>query len=721
LWAFGVLGLSDVPSISVGKEIDKALQASCGIETRRYQGKLGHIYYANNLAGIIAQEIANPKIRPHLHFYPEICGSHVAEARHAQCWLNEVDDTLLTPMTHVSSQDFYIFEPTLAMHKEFSCLITISYMKAICMRDFGLWKKLGAGGLDIPDPRDIIGVCLPGSVGLYPWWLTNPAVGNEWRARAKGCKVLSFLIWLYCDDTSGNLSKKWNKHNSFLFTAAGLPRKHVQMEYNVHFLSTSNIAPPLEMMDGIVTQLEDSQDKGIWAWDCLDQCLVLIIPWVLALLGDNSMHSEMACHRGLMAKFFCRICWVKGHHSADSDIQKGTKLKAMRSDAASKISMTSEASGSGQETRLKSRRRPLETFQEMKHLQDIFNEATRIGGKKNSDQVGTNVSLKDTFQNYFIQKIFTSYKNVSSKTAKEACVSNVLKTFPTDTSSPVWRLRSLDPHADTPVEILHVILLGFVKYFWCDAVSCLKDDQKPLVIARLGSVNVDGLGIGPIDGKTLVAYAGSLTGRDFRVLTQIAPFCLYELVPTECLNAWLALGRLIPLVWQPEIGDINKHMWLISEAIDHFLECTAAWTPCWFNKPKFHNILHLPEHICCFGPASLFATEGFESFNAVIRKFSINSNHQAPSRDIGTGMAQGNRLRHMLSGGFFLPKFKEEEWFDQCNDDSSNRQPPSEGWCKIASAPEYMSKIRNFAPEMFRIAEDMTEDNHRGKYKFTAH
>ncbi|KIJ44711.1 hypothetical protein M422DRAFT_47137 [Sphaerobolus stellatus SS14] len=648
LWAFGVLSVSDVPSISVGKEIDKALQASCGIETWRYQGKLGHIYYANDLAGIIAQvawfylvsmEIANPKVRPHLHFYPEICGSHVAEARHAQRWLNEVDDTLLTPMTHVGSQDFYIFEPTLAMHKRI--LMPHHYF-------------IREGNIDIPDPRDIIGVCLPGSAGLYPWWRMNPAVGNEWRARAKGCKVLSFPIWLYCDDTPGNLSKKWNKHNSFLLTAAGLPRKHVQMEYNVHFLSTSNIAPPLEMMDGIVTQLD-----------------------------------EMACHRGLMVKFFCRICWVKGHHSADSDIQKGTKLKAsqavqlVHSDAASEISMTSEASGSGQETRLKSRRRPLETFQEMvdhverfmekarlrnrwesqKHLQDIFNEATCISGKKNGDQL---VQM--------LNYLFMAYI-----------------------------LLGLDPHADTPVEILHIILLGFVKYFWRDAVSCLKDDQKPLVIAHLGSVNVDGLGIGPIDGKTLIAYAGSLTGCDFRVLAQVAPFCLYDLVPAECLNAWLALGRLIPL-------------WLMSEAIDHFLDCTAAWTPRWFNKPKFHIILHLPEHICRFGPASLFATEGFESFNAVIRKFSIPSNHQAPSRDIERGMARGNRLCHMLSGGFFLPKFKEEEWFDQCNNDSSKRQPPSEGWCKIASAPEYMSKIRNFAPEMFRIAEDMTEDTHRGQH-----
>lgn len=37
---------------------------------------------------------------------------------------------------------------------------------------------------------------------------------------------------------------------------------------------------------------------------------------VLALLGDNPMQSEFACHIGLKGKFFCRACWVKG-----SDVQ----------------------------------------------------------------------------------------------------------------------------------------------------------------------------------------------------------------------------------------------------------------------------------------------------------------------------------------------------------------------------------------------------------------
>jgi hypothetical protein len=63
--------------------------------------------------------------------------------------------------------------------------------------------------------------------------------------------------------------------------------------------------------------------------------------------------------------------------------------------------------------------------------------------------------------------------------------------------------------------------------------------------------------------------------------------------------------------------------------------------------------VHLPEHIRRFGPAILFATEAFESFNAIIRAKSVHSNRHAPSRDIARAFAQSNRVRHLLSGGFF--------------------------------------------------------------------
>jgi hypothetical protein len=36
---------------------------------------------------------------------------------------------------------------------------------------------------------------------------TNSEIGNWWCELAKGCRTVCFPIWLYCDDTSGNLLK----------------------------------------------------------------------------------------------------------------------------------------------------------------------------------------------------------------------------------------------------------------------------------------------------------------------------------------------------------------------------------------------------------------------------------------------------------------------------------------------------------------------------------
>lgn len=120
----------------------------------------------------------------------------------------------------------------------------------------------------------------------------------------------------------------------------------------------------------------------------------------------------------------------------------------------------------------------------------------------------------------------------------------------------------LDPHRDTPVEILHVVLLGFVKYLWRDLVQNQlnnKDEKKNLLATRLSSFDVSGLGISPLAGQTLVQYSGSLTGRDFRALAQAAPFVAYDLVSKDCLDTWVTLSKLIPLIWQPEIEDVDAH------------------------------------------------------------------------------------------------------------------------------------------------------------------
>ena len=118
----------------------------------------------------------------------------------------------------------------------------------------------------------------------------------------------------------------------------------------------------------------------------------------------------------------------------------------------------------------------------------------------------------------------------------------------------------IDPHKDTPVELLHVVLLGFVKYFWRDAISRLNNDQKQVLIVRVSSASTLGLSFPSLSGKTLVQYSGSLTGRDFRSIVQIAPFVLYDLVPSPCYRAWIALAFLVPLLWQPKVYAVRDYL-----------------------------------------------------------------------------------------------------------------------------------------------------------------
>ncbi|KAJ7062391.1 hypothetical protein C8F01DRAFT_1082891 [Mycena amicta] len=63
-WAMNALGLRDLPSDRVMDDVDKILQPLCGIQSIRYSGKLGHIYYVNDLAAIIAQ-VSNGVTRAH--------------------------------------------------------------------------------------------------------------------------------------------------------------------------------------------------------------------------------------------------------------------------------------------------------------------------------------------------------------------------------------------------------------------------------------------------------------------------------------------------------------------------------------------------------------------------------------------------------------------------------------------------------------------------------
>ncbi|KAF8270605.1 hypothetical protein EI94DRAFT_1770789 [Lactarius quietus] len=597
-WFLKSNGESRIQSAKTLRNQNTVLHSMCGIRTLEYDSAFGHKFFINSLADLICQEMANPHVRNYLRFYPEDAGKTVSEYWHARHWHEVADPSLVTPMAVINNTQFFVYEPAILTN---SSWIIEEYKTVIV-----------SGGELLVSFRSWVGdqvsCILPSTTSLKaPSW--NQMVGNRWCVLAGKACVYTFPIWLYCDNVSRNQFKRWNKHYSFLFSAAGLPCALFQHEYNVHFLCTSNLATTLEMMDGIVSQLEVAWKTGIWAWDCVHSDHVLVIPF------------EFACHVGPGGRFLCHICDVKGvdgsineFHSpimpTSTDGADGgctTPNSVGTSDGDGNSSANACAPATGWKRKLES-------------MQDMVARVTQF----------MSTGIKDTFLETFLKWMHLSHKNKSGRYDKQVALDRFKATLPESTSMLsqcgefnvlTTNMPGLDPHTDTPVEILHTILLGFVKYFWRNVVHNqlgTNPPKKELLKTCLNSLDFSGLQIGQhLSGCTLVAL-----------------YVLYDLVADPCFNAWVSLSNLVALLWQPAIEDIDEYIAHLDATITEFLYCVICWTPCWFNNLKFHFILHLLAHIQHFGPAVLFATEMFESYNAIIWGKSVHLNHLAPSRDI---------------------------------------------------------------------------------------
>ncbi|KAI0353117.1 hypothetical protein OH77DRAFT_1522874 [Trametes cingulata] len=687
-WFANANGVRDLPSVKSVKRGRTGVTDVAGSHPQLFTSSMNNMFVMADLATILRHEFANPLVAQHLAALPEDAGEKLSECSQGHRWRFEVDANLACPMVRaLDGKDYYVNElamvavgvgqrlvpaiPRRWYRKDGEVWATVSPMLrgepldslVVDEREGSTFElplvsfrlsveellsvhtqaELGAEAL--PSPLNIAGVLFDDEKPLRSWehptrngWRTTATTPTE-RLRVVGCP-----LWLYCDDTSGNTSKKWNKHNSLLFTLAGLPRSLVHLMYNIHYLATSNIASPLEMMEQLVEQLCAARKTGIRVWDAAANEYVLVVPWILAFLGDNPMSSEFASHIGMQGKCFCRCCKVKGGDG--SSRAPGAEGDKARLDEFLSVG---------------AKRTKEETVCD---LQSQLDRA--LGGAPSGvDELATQTGTKDKYFTYYVGKLQETVNAVRQQQKNSAAPPGLTKaeeirrtlqevraSMPQDIFNPALRIPEFDPNRDTPFEALHVVLLGAVKYFWRDAVSRQTAEGKQILKTRLDSIDTAGLGIPRLRGHTLVQYAGSLVGRDFRSILQVAPVVLYGLLPAEAYEAWLALCRLAPIIFQPEIPDRTEYLKRLNDAVEDFLAATALWSTQWFNKPKFHLFVHLAFYVDRFGPPILYATEGFESYNFLIRLRSVHSNRHAPSADIGEAFSFLHAVRHLSSGGF---------------------------------------------------------------------
>ncbi|KAI8444470.1 hypothetical protein BY996DRAFT_6435255 [Phakopsora pachyrhizi] len=373
---------------------------------------------------------------------------------------------------------------------------------------------------------------------------------NPWRIKAEDKIIRHVPLLFYGDDTSGNLSKQWNKHISIFMSLAGLSPKLSNQEINKLFVATSNITSALDLAAPVFEELNKLSSSGFTAFDCSIQEDVLVLSVVLLFIADSPMYTEITSTMQLNVSLQpCRVC----HLNAENKKEKATSTYAHRFIGRKPNGCIDQPD--------------LRCWNATKNKAYHTWELVQQRASKNQIQWSiAELGVKDIL-NQAVMKIYEDRRQ--------------------QLFNPFFEVKGFDGHKDTPVEVLHVVLLGIIKYLYCDIIGGLSGNKKDEVIARLQSFDTGNLNIPPIKAKYLVQQYSSLVGKDFKVLIQASPF----------FKIWISLCHHCSFIFQTHIRDLTKYMANLKYFTQDFLLKLISTNAQWVNKPKFHVLIHCtPSH-----------------------------------------------------------------------------------------------------------------------------
>ncbi|KAF6765746.1 hypothetical protein DFP72DRAFT_798276 [Ephemerocybe angulata] len=658
LWLLEECGVGDVPSYTGFRKLQEGLRKSVGFEPVKYTSSVGNVFYVNDVRNSVAQDFANPEVAAHLQLYPEITEGPVSEVWQAQRW-KEYAPSQLTPMFAKSDrQKFYIGE--VAQLRDGRLAIPQNWM----MRDAKLcadcqivtisedrkWKvgvELEAVNSDEFSQTylDIMHHIKSTGMDEIPWdttALTGPisTMPNPLRDLAGDDDLFVVMLPLWCDDVSGNKSKQYNKHINIYMANSAIPGRLLQQEYFVRFVSTSPHATSPEQFAALKEQINATHTNPIRCFNAKTKRPCRVVLRVPGLPADNPQQSDEACHMGGNTLCKCRKCMVGGP-SALTESDEGYHALFEPGNARSATMTRAQL-----ERQLK---------------------LASYGVQKAVKEAQTETGIKDKVTERWIEILLErarAMKKSNPKRSHEDISRENLEWLhlqPGEKMNPLLDIDGLDPTQDTPVEILHTVLLGIVKYLWHHLHTTWSDAQRDLFTVRLQSTDISGLSSPPIRAVYMMQYRNNLIGKNFKTLMQTIAFHARDITTPKQFSLIKSVGELGALLWIPEIEDMEVYLEDLTIAIGNVLDAFSDIQPSKIlQKMKIHILTHLPQDIRRFGPAIRYSTEVFECFNAIFRLCSVLSNHQAPSRDIARQFASMDRLKHLISGGFW--KTDDGEW-----------------------------------------------------------
>ncbi|KAH8980192.1 hypothetical protein EDB92DRAFT_1772723, partial [Lactarius akahatsu] len=659
-WA-SQLGTRNVPSLYALSQFQERIKDIVGNSVTAVTSGAGDKLYIRDIPQMIAEDYANPITRFAIWDYPIDGNGGASQVFHGSKMLN-ISSTLVVPT--VSVDDHIFFVDKLLQNQDGTYFIPEWFFyqlseDANLSGSFPTFTGLtdnnrSSGGFIVSDEKSTMRVdkfrrtfldiqsngrelmCgFADSSSEYGFHMPHPL-----RAKADGRMVYTVPVVLFMDDASANISKQWNKHIVVYLSNAGLPREMLDKEFCVKFVTSSPNAPPMELMRAVRDSINGALDSPVVTFDCKTKKEVLIIPYLIFTASDNPMHTEQTSQCGLNSNFFCRTCNVGGTKA----YKKSDK-------------------GFGEIFEVGNIRDPAETKRVIEQQLEL---CVLPGGSDKVDTAAQSSGIKDAAVAPIIKYITAKGKalrNFSTPNTKTSL--NEIQVQLREERDSLLRKGGINPligmpgfnmHLDTPTEILHTVLLGVVKYYWAQTIWQLKNRSKNMALfqTRLASVDWNGLNAPSTDTEYICQYHGSLIGKHFKSLAQVMPFLIYNIMHEDVLHAWNIMGVLLVLLWHTVIKDIEHYLASLTQTIEDFLNITAKCAPSiLILKPKFHFLVHLPAYIRRFGPAVLFSTERYESFNHVFCLSCIYGNRQAPSRDSCNTFEAQNRIKHIATGGYW--------------------------------------------------------------------
>ncbi|KAI9104002.1 hypothetical protein DFS34DRAFT_700620 [Phlyctochytrium arcticum] len=639
-WIFKELDVT-MPVLSAVKKMQESVLKNVGSLMRKCTTTESEkVFYHLDLVKMISREIANPEVATKLHIFPDDTPTAIGEFWQAGKW-REVAQ-FQSPLVRTPNGDFWIHECAATLTGQVFCLLRFAYYDQVLTVYAHPVVQLPSSSeqwvdeqllLRPPVDRLRIPACAIRLTGIITvnnhrnrlddressLYISPPDLREKTGRR----RVIVFPLVLFCDDTSGNRSKRFNPHESWFVQLAGLPFADQRDVYHIHFICTSNEANGIEVADSLVKQIAGPLNEGFVAFDGKAQESVYVVCPLLVVTADNPMHSHLGAHIGTTGNSPCCFCKVKGSLKTQRDCEALMQLGELRT-----------------------------TLDTQRTLVQYVNIAPHPGKKTLVRKLQTESGIKCRRLEPVLEHL---YEFAMGKPSPDGIAARIHQLGRLEQHmSAFFRVPAFNVHADIPIEVLHTVLQGAVKYLLRDTLNNrISTDDKVILEARLRSMDTTTGFYQPLVVSQIMQHVNSLVGKDIKNFVQITPFVLHDLVTPDVLDVWTSLANLVQLVFRRRYDANSGYLVEVDKAV---LSDIARLSLRWLNKPKFHQLLHLPACIERHGPAIIVATERFESNNHGIRDASHHSNQHAPSRDIGHQYDSRYVVRHVASGGYWLNK-----------------------------------------------------------------